>query len=81
MSRVGRGRAAGHAHVNRAALRDRREYSHVVRAALALASQILLVVAVTVRGAAYWPWQRTTSRSGAIACAIGSLLRRMLTTS
>ncbi|MGH7002601.1 MAG: DUF1772 domain-containing protein [Alphaproteobacteria bacterium] len=45
---MGRGRAAaGHPHVNWTALRDRWEYSHVARAALALVSLILLVVAVT----------------------------------
>ena len=46
---VGRGRAVGLPRVNWTALRDRWEYSHVVRAALALAALILLVIAVTER--------------------------------
>jgi hypothetical protein len=46
---IGRGRAVGHPRVNWTALRDRWEYSHVLRAALALAALILLVIAVTER--------------------------------
>jgi hypothetical protein len=46
---VGRSRAVGHPRVNWTALRDRWEYSHVARAALALAALILLVIAVTER--------------------------------
>ena len=45
-------RAVGHPRINWAALRDRWEYSHVVRAALALAALILLVIAVTDRSLA-----------------------------
>jgi len=44
---TGRGRTSGHPRLNWTALRDRWEYSHVVRAALALAALILLAIAVT----------------------------------
>ena len=44
---MGRGHTIGHPRINWAALRDRWEYSHVVRAALALAALILLAIAVT----------------------------------
>jgi hypothetical protein len=40
-------RAAGHPRISWTALRDRWEYSHVIRAALALAALILLAIAVT----------------------------------
>jgi hypothetical protein len=49
---TGQQRAVGHPRLNWAALRDRWEYSHVVRAALALIALILLVVAVTDRSLA-----------------------------
>ncbi len=49
---MGRGRAIGHPRLNWTALRDRWEYSHVVRAVLALAALILLAIAVTDRGPA-----------------------------
>jgi hypothetical protein len=44
---IGSGRKAGHPRLNWTALRDRWEYSHVVRAVLALAALVLLVIAVT----------------------------------
>lgn len=44
---IGRRHAVGHPRLNWNALRDRWEYSHVARAALALAALILVVVAVT----------------------------------
>jgi hypothetical protein len=46
---MGRGHTIGHPRLNWTALRDRWEYSHVVRAALALAALILLAIAVTDR--------------------------------
>ncbi len=49
---MGRGHAMGHPRVNWTSLRDRWEYSHVARAALALVALILLAVAVTDRGPA-----------------------------
>lgn len=45
-----RGRTIGHPRLNWTSLRDRWEYSHVVRAALALVALILLAVAVTDGG-------------------------------
>jgi hypothetical protein len=44
---LGQSRAAGHPRISWTALRDRWEYSHVIRAALALAALILLAIAVT----------------------------------
>lgn len=44
-----RSRTAGHPRLNWTALRDRWEYSHVARAALALAALILIAIAVTDR--------------------------------
>ena len=49
---IGRGRTIGHPRVNWTSLRDRWEYSHVVRAALALVALILLAIAVTDGGSA-----------------------------
>ena len=49
---MGQIRAIGHPRVNWTSLRDRWEYSHVVRAALALVALILLAIAVTDRGLA-----------------------------
>jgi hypothetical protein len=46
---MGQSRTAGHPRINWTALRDRWEYSHVARAALALAALILLAIAVTDR--------------------------------
>jgi hypothetical protein len=46
---AGQRRAAGHPRVNWRALRDRWEYSHVVRAVLTLVALILLAIAVTDR--------------------------------
>ena len=45
-----RGRTMGHPRVNWTSLRDRWEYSHVLRAALALVALILLAIAVTDGG-------------------------------
>ncbi len=47
---IGRKRAIGHPRINWTALRDRWEYSHVVRAALAFVALVLLLIAVTDRG-------------------------------
>jgi hypothetical protein len=46
---MGRGRTVGHPRLNWTSLRDRWEYSHVVRAALMLVALILIAIAVTDR--------------------------------